>query len=135
MKNSLIYIFAVSLIFVSVSAFAWGHFGKEGHFGKDSRQPCPCPNSSNLSEGGIGADINSFTAEDAANALEQELKPAYKGYTFGEIETKSAPDGFNIYSVRAVDSSGNNFVFFFGARGKVIGPILESNLPKRFMER
>jgi hypothetical protein len=79
MKKLLISIFTVSLVFISISAFAWGHLGRDGERG------CPCPKGSNFGEGGIGADINSFTAEDALATLENTLKPNYKDYAFGEV--------------------------------------------------
>ncbi|MDR2401456.1 MAG: hypothetical protein LBD73_07390 [Deferribacteraceae bacterium] len=128
MKRFFISIFTMSLIIISVSAFAWGHWGRDGGHGG-----CPGPNGTYKGgEGGIGADVNAFTAEDAKAVLENTLIPNYIGYTFGEIESFATPKGFNVYLVRAEDAAGNKFVFFFGQRGHIKGPVLESDLPQRY---
>jgi hypothetical protein len=129
MKKIFVLVFTVSFICAAVSAFAWGHWGKGGGEGG-----CPCPKGEYNGEGGIGSgpDIGSFGVDDANAIIENTLKPNYKGYTFGEVESFATPRGFNIYLVRVADASGNKFVFFFGPRGHAKGPFLESELPAKF---
>jgi hypothetical protein len=124
--KKIILVITAALMFSAVNAFAWhGGYAGKGEGG------CPCPNGNGTfqNENGIGADINSFNAENAKSVLENSLKPKYKGYVFGDIESFSTPRGLAFYQVKATDSAGNVFVFFFGHRGHVRGPILESELP------
>jgi hypothetical protein len=121
--KKIILVITAALMFSAANAFAWGHggYGGKGEGG--------CPNGTFQNENGIGADINSFNAESAKSILENSLMPKYKGYVFGEIESLSTPRGLVFYQVKATDSAGNIFVFFFGHRGHIRGPILESELP------
>jgi hypothetical protein len=128
-KKIVLITFVTTLLLSATSAFAWGH-GNWGGDG-DGRHGCQNQRGEYGDGGGFGGDLSDFSAEDAKSTLDNTLKPKFKGYAFGEIETFDTHRGVSLYLVRAADNSGNKFVFFFGPNGRVKGPILEDDLSDR----